>query len=82
MFASGEGIEYTEHHSCRCGRGEKFVIDDDEGVANWLDLLGGEVGSTRSRQAKERESAQSGAAPGGGDGGDTSASGGDVMQTD
>jgi 20S proteasome subunit alpha 6 len=64
------------------GRGDKFVVDDDEGVANWLDLLGGEVGSTRSRQAKERESAQSGAGSGGGEGGEASTSGGDAMQTD
>jgi 20S proteasome subunit alpha 6 len=37
------------------GRGEKFELFEDQDVAQWLDLLGGEVGSTRARQAKERE---------------------------
>lgn len=37
------------------GREEKFELFDDEDVSQWLDLLGGEVGSTRARQAKERE---------------------------
>lgn len=59
------------------GRGEKFVVDDDENVAGWLELLGGEVGSTRARQAKERESAVAAE----GEGGDAP-SGGDAMQTD
>jgi 20S proteasome subunit alpha 6 len=68
------------------GRGEKFVVDDDENVAPWLELLGGEVGSTRARQAKERENAER-AAPGGqtggGSGDDSGAPGsGDAMQTD
>ena len=66
------------------GRGDKFVVSDDEDVTVWLDLLGGEVGSTRTRQAKEREPAESsagGATGEEGDGGDV-ATGGDAMQTD
>jgi 20S proteasome subunit alpha 6 len=62
------------------GRGDKFVLSDDEDVAPYLELLGGEVGSTRSRQAKEREQAAEGDAPAGGDA--APVSGGDAMQTD
>ena len=62
------------------GRGDAFVLADDELVAPYLELLGGEVGSTRSRQTKEREqeSAEGGAATGG----DAPTSSGDAMQTD
>src|SRR5271156_108152 len=67
------------------GRGDKFVVSDDEDVSVWLDLLGGEVGSTRTRQAKEREAAERTASGADGeegrDGGDA-ATGGDAMQTD
>ena len=67
------------------GRGDKFVVSDDDDVSVWLDLLGGEVGSTRTRQAKEREAAERTATGAvgeeGGDGGDAAA-GGDAMQTD
>jgi len=62
------------------GRGDKFVLSDDEDVAPYLELLGGEVGSTRSRQAKEREQAAEGDAPAEGDA--APVSGGDAMQTD
>ena len=63
------------------GRGDKFVLYDDENVAGWLDLLGGEVGSTRARQARERENAER---EGGGDppAAAAAAAGEDVMQTD
>ena len=62
------------------GRGDKFVLYDDENVAVWLDLLGGEVGSTRARQARERENAER---EGGGDPPAAAAAAGeDVMQTD
>ena len=66
------------------GRGDSFILYDDEKVASWLELLGGEVGSTRSRLAKEKEgtdeeaSAPAPAAEGGGD----APSGGDAMETD
>jgi 20S proteasome subunit alpha 6 len=67
------------------GTGDKFVVSDDDDVSVWLDLLGGEVGSTRTRQAKEREAAERTAAGAvgeeGGVGGDAAA-GGDAMQTD
>jgi 20S proteasome subunit alpha 6 len=59
------------------GRGDKFGIFDDENVAGWLELLGGEVGSTRARQAKERENAEKAAGSE-----DPSVTGGDAMQTD
>lgn len=63
------------------GRGDKFVISDDEDVSVWLDLLGGEVGSTRARQAKEREAAATAAGAAGEEGGD-GAAGGEAMETD
>lgn len=69
------------------GRGDKFVVSDDEDVSVWLDLLGGEVGSTRTRQAKERETAEAAAAAAGGgageEGGDgAAAAAGEAMETD
>ena len=65
------------------GRGEKFVVDDDENVAAWLELLGGEVGSTRARQAREREQAEQAAAESSQGGqGDVPSSSGDAMETD
>jgi 20S proteasome subunit alpha 6 len=63
------------------GRSDKFVMDDDEKVGVWLDLLGGEVGSTRARQAKERENAEGGDAAGSGQG-DPGQTGGNEMETD
>jgi hypothetical protein len=64
----------------------KFVISDDEHVSVWLDLLGGEVGSTRTRQAKERETTEAAAAAAGGgageEGGDGAAAAGEAMETD
>ena len=59
--------------------GKSLCLHDDENVAVWLDLLGGEVGSTRARQAKERENAEKAAA---GTEGDPPATEGDAMQTD
>ena len=58
------------------GRGDQFVVSDDEDVAPYLELLGGEVGSTKSRQAKEREQGADASA------GDAPTAGGDAMQTD
>jgi len=63
------------------GRGEKFELFDDEDVSQWLDLLGGEVGSTRARQAKEKEQEKAAAdAAEAAAGEDTGA--GDAMETD
>jgi 20S proteasome subunit alpha 6 len=67
------------------GRGDAFVVDDDDKVAQWLELLGGEVGSTRARQAKEREENEAAAAAAdaaGAEGGGEGPAGGDTMQTD
>lgn len=65
------------------GRGDKFIVFDDENVAGWLELLGGEVGSTRARQAKEREVAAAvAAAAEAGESGGPGATGGDAMETD
>ena len=62
------------------GRNDKFIVSEEESVGTWLDLLGGEVGSTRSRLAKEREAAEASAAAGGS--GEAPPAGGDAMQTD
>jgi 20S proteasome subunit alpha 6 len=62
------------------GRGDKFVVAEEDGVGAWLELLGGDVGSTRSRQAKEREAAE--AAAGVTAGGDAAQPGGDAMEMD
>lgn len=62
------------------GRGDKFVVAEEDGVGAWLELLGGDVGSTRSRQAKEREAAEAAAA--GTAGGDAAQPGGDAMEMD
>jgi len=68
------------------GRGDKFVVAEEDSVGVWLDLLGGETGSTRARQAREREAAASAAAASSSSGttGDDAppAAGGDAMQTD
>jgi 20S proteasome subunit alpha 6 len=50
------------------GRGDKFVAYEEESVGEWLELLGGEVGSTRARQAREREAATAAEASQGGEG--------------
>jgi 20S proteasome subunit alpha 6 len=63
------------------GRGDKFVAAEEDSVGVWLELLGGEVGSTRSRQAKEREAAEAAAAAGTA-GGDAAQPGGDAMEMD
>ena len=49
--------------------------------AFWAELLGGEVGSTRSRLAKEREAAE-GTGAGAEPSGDAPPAGGDAMETD
>jgi len=65
------------------GRGDKFVVAEEDSVGVWLDLLGGEVGSTRSRQAREREAAAAAPADSGTTGGDDPPPpAGDAMQTD
>jgi 20S proteasome subunit alpha 6 len=66
------------------GRGDKFVVAEEDGVGAWLELLGGDVGSTRSRQAKEREAAEAAeAAAGAATGGDAAQpGGGDAMEMD
>jgi len=61
------------------GRNDKFVVAEEDTVGVWLELLGGETGSTRARQAREREVA-------GGDGGNEGEGdappAGDAMETD
>ena len=65
------------------GRGDKFVVAEEDGVGTWLELLGGDVGSTRSRQAKEREAAEAAeGAAGAATGGDAAQPGGDAMEMD
>jgi 20S proteasome subunit alpha 6 len=65
------------------GRNDKFVVAEEDSVGTWLELLGGEVGSTRSRLAKEREAAEgTSAAAGAGTSGDAPPAGGDAMETD
>jgi 20S proteasome subunit alpha 6 len=64
------------------GRGDKFVVAEEDSVGVWLDLLGGEVGSTRSRQAREREAAAVAATATATEGEGPSTTAGDAMQTD
>jgi len=65
------------------GRGDKFVVAEEDSVGVWLDLLGGEVGSTRARQAREREAAAATSGTTGDDAAPPPATGGgDAMQTD
>jgi len=63
------------------GRNDKFVVAEEDSVGTWLELLGGEVGSTRSRLAKEREAAE-GTGAGAEPSGDAPPAGGDAMETD
>jgi len=63
------------------GKGDKFVVAEEDSVGVWLDLLGGETGSTRARQAREREAAASSSSGTTGDDAPPAA-GGDAMQTD
>jgi 20S proteasome subunit alpha 6 len=65
------------------GRGDKFVVAEEDSVGIWLDLLGGETGSTRARQAREREAVE-GAAAAAAAGGEEAAPAaeGDAMDTD
>lgn len=63
------------------GRNDKFVVAEEDSVGTWLELLGGEVGSTRSRLAKEREAAE-GTAAAAGTTGDAAPAAGDAMETD